>query len=276
MGAYYYLIASLPEIKSGEQKINYNFIQIAGDILSQLSGGDAHLFKYFLYQNDNKNLVRKIAKSKGLFSPYKDFIAPSVFTEEEIEKYENTSNMPNYMILFLENSKGKDFANAREIENTILNLYYEEMLSLSNVFLKNYATYMRDLKNVLTALNARALGFSSEALSSELIGDYPLTNAITKSQAADFGIGKEVPYINSIIEAFNSSDVSDPYNIENLESSLVSEYLETATALKNFQSENLFAYFIKLSYAALRSTRDEESGKNYILSLVDSVKNNIK
>lgn len=272
MGSYYYLISGLPEVKLSDSKAKYDINEITQNILSNLSDKDIKLFNYFIYQNDNKNLVNAIALSKGLFSPYFVHLEPSIFSKEEIQKYVNLSNLPNYMVKFLEDNKNTEWENIRHIENSLLSLYYEEMIQTGNVFIREYALFMRNLKNILAALNGKALGFSGDEISKELIGDYPLISALTKSSAADFGLGREIPYINSIIDTFNSSDKADPYNLENVECSLVNGFLDRLTSIKSFTTDNLFAYYINLTYAVSINGRNEEEGKKHLQTLVNSLK----
>ena len=272
MGSYYYLISGLPEVKLSDSKAKYDINEITQNILSNLSDKDIKLFNYFIYQNDNKNLVNAIALSKGLFSPYFVHLEPSIFSKEEIQKYVNLSNLPNYMVKFLEDNKNTEWENIRHIENSLLSLYYEEMIQTGNAFIREYALFMRNLKNILVALNGKALGFSGDEISKELIGDYPLISALTKSSAADFGLGREIPYINNIIDTFNSSDKADPYNLENVECSLVNEFLDRLTSIKSFTTDNLFAYYINLTYAVSINGRNEEEGKKHLQTLVNSLK----
>lgn len=272
MGSYYYLISGLPEVKLSDSKAKYDINEITQNILSNLSDKDIKLFNYFIYQNDNKNLVNVIALSKGLFSPYSVHLEPSIFSKEEIQKYANLSNLPNYMVKFLEDNKNTEWENIRHIENSLLSSYYEEMIQTGNAFIREYALFMRNLKNILAALNGKALGFSGDEISKELIGDYPLISALTKSSAADFGLGREIPYINSIIDTFNSSDKADPYNLENVECSLVNGFLDRLTSIKSFTTDNLFAYYINLTYAVSINGRNEEEGKKHLQALVNSLK----
>lgn len=272
MGSYYYLISGLPEVKLSDSKAKYDINEITQNILSNLSDKDIKLFNYFIYQNDNKNLVNAIALSKGLFSPYSVHLEPSIFSKEEIQKYVNLSNLPNYIVKFLEDNKNTEWENIRHIENSLLSLYYEEMIQTGNAFIREYALFMRNLKNILAALNGKALGFSGDEISKELIGDYPLISALTKSSAADFGLGREIPYINSIIDTFNSSDKADPYNLENVECSLVNGFLDRLTSIKSFTTDNLFAYYINLTYAVSINGRNEEEGKKHLQTLVNSLK----
>lgn len=272
MGSYYYLISGLPEVKLSDAKAKYDINEITQSILSSLSAKDAKFFKYLIYQNDNKNLVNAIAKQKGLFSPYSKHLEPCIFSKEEMQKYNNISNLPTYMSKFLEDNKNVEWESVRHIENSLLNLYYEEMIKSGNNFIKNYALFMRDMKNVLAALNCRALGFNSDKIAKELIGDYSLISALSKSTASDFGVGREIPYINTIIETFNSSDKADPYNMENIECSLVGEFLDKLTSIKSFTTDNIFAYYINLNYAVSINGRDEEEGKKHLETLVGTLK----
>ena len=273
MGSYYYLISGLPEVKLSDSKAKYDINEITQNILSNLSDKDIKLFNYFIYQNDNKNLVNAIALSKGLFSPYNIHLEPSIFSKEEIQKYVNLSNLPNYMVKFLEDNKNTEWENIRHIENSLLSSYYEEMIQTGNAFIREYALFMRNLKNILAALNGKALGFSGDEISKELIGDYPLIYALTKSSAADFGLAREIPYINNILDTFNSSDKADPYNLENVECSLVNGFLDRLTSIKSFTTDNLFAYYINLTYAVSINGRNEEEGKKHLQTLVNSLKN---
>ena len=275
MGSYYYLISGLPEVKLSDSKAKYDINEITQNILSNLSDKDIKLFNYFIYQNDNKNLVNAIALSKGLFSPYFVHLEPSIFSKEEIQKYANLSNLPNYMVKFLEDNKNTEWENIRHIENSLLSLYYEEMIQTGNAFIREYALFMRNLKNILAALNGKALGFSGDEISKELIGDYPLISALTKSSAADFGLGREIPYINNIIDTFNSSDKADPYNLENVECSSVNGFLDRLTSIKSFTTDNLFAYYINLTYAVSINGRNEEEGKKHLQTLVNSLKSEV-
>ena len=275
MGSYYYLISGLPGVKLSDSKAKYDINEITQNILSNLSDKDVKLFNYFIYQNDNKNLVNAIALSKGLFSPYSIHLEPSIFSKEEIQKYANLSNLPNYMVKFLEDNKNTEWENIRHIENSLLSLYYEEMIQTGNAFIREYALFMRNLKNILAALNGKALGFSGDEISKELIGDYPLIYALTKSSAADFGLGREIPYINNIIDTFNSSDKADPYNLENVECSLVNGFLDRLTSIKSFTTDNLFAYYINLTYAVSINGRNEEEGKKHLQTLVNSLKSEV-
>lgn len=272
MASYYYLISSLPEIKHRDNKAKYDVVALTETIVSILDKKDLQRFRYLLYQNDNKNLVRHIANSKGLFCQYIDFATPSIFDEETIQKIGNASNVPLYILKFIEDNKNKEWESVKQIENTLTSLYYEEMINSKDDFLKKYALYLRDLKNILAALNSRSLGFSADSIASELIGDYPLINALSKSTSSDFGLGREIPYVNSIVEAFSGSDTANPYNIENLEESLVMDYLYYITSIKNFCFENVFTYYVNLTYAVRFSGRNEEEGKEYVHSLINSVK----
>lgn len=272
MGSYYYLISGLPEVKLLDSKAKYDINEITQNILSNLSDKDKKLFNYFIYQNDNRNLVNAIALSKGLFSPYSVHLEPSIFSKEEIQKYANLSNLPNYMVKFLEDNKNTEWENIRHIENSLLSLYYEEMIQIGNAFIREYALFMRNLKNILAALNGKALGFSGDEISKELIGDYPLISALTKSSAADFGLGREIPYINNIIDTFNSSDKADPYNLENVECSLVNGFLDRLTSIKSFTTDNIFAYYVNLTYAVSINGSNEEEGRKHLQTLVNSLK----
>lgn len=272
MGSYYYLISSLPEVKFSDSKAKYDINEITQSILSGLSAKDIKYFNYLIYQNDNKNLVSVIAKQKGLFTPYVEHISPSIFSKEEIAKYNNISNLPKYMIKFLEDNKNTEWGSIRHIENALLDLYYEEMIKSSNSFIRNYASFLRNLKNVLAALNSRALGFNNDDIAKELIGDYSLITALTKSNAQDFGVGRELPYINTIIDTFNSSDKADPYNMENIECSLIRDFLDKETSIKSFTTDNVFAYYINLTYAVSINGRNEEEGKKHLETLISSLK----
>jgi len=275
MSSYYYLLSGLPEIKVSDTKAKYDLISITENITESLTGKDREYFNYLVYQEDNKNLIRVLARQKGLFCPYSEHIVPSIFSEDILEKPELISNLPNYMVKFVEECKRLEWDNVRQMENYLLGLYYEEMINSKCGFIKKHATYMRDLKNILAALNGRALGFTGEAIQKELIGDYPLIASLTKSSANDFGVGRDIPYMATFVDAFNTDEVIYLGDIEHIEFSLVSSFLDKEVSTKTFTTENLFAYYTLLCYVCRFNSRNEEEGKAYINALTNSLREEI-
>lgn len=274
MSEYYYLLSSLPELSADEQKKNADIKSVSSHILEQLSDKDRRLFRYLLYQNDNKNIVQVYANSLDYYCPYKDYFSPSVFESSMFEHPKTVSStFPAYMRKFREYSKGVEYSNIRHIENTLLAMYYDEAAGLKNSFVSDYFSFARDLRNIITAISMRLLGVSSDLIKQEFVGTYELLEILSKSSAHDFGISKEYPYITHLIEAFESKD---PLAVENAEMRIVFEYLEQKTSSMFFKFENVFAYYIKCSYIERLMSKDAEKGKEVVKMLVAELKKDIE
>ncbi len=271
MSAYYYLLSGLKEYNElDDTGKSLNLLEISNNIIEQLDDKDKLVFKYLVYQNDNKNLSSVLAAKSNLYSPYSDWQMPSFFENSVLEHPNNYfSEFPSYLQAFLESSSGKSFSSIVDIENSLLCEFYEEINSCKSEFLKDYFSFMIDFRNIMTAVNLRMLGYSGDEIRKNLLGDGSLVESLSRSTSSDFGVSKEYPYVTKVVDVVESKD---PFVLEKLEMDIVFEYLNEKSASKYFQLENVLAYYVKCTYIARLSNRDVESGAKAVKELMAEIK----
>lgn len=269
MSAYYYLLSGLREYNNlDETGKSIDLSEISANITDQLNAKDKAVFKYLIYQNDNKNLSSVLAKKSEFYSPYSDLQTPCFFDISVLEHPNNSfSEFPLYIQSFLES--GKNFSSIADIENSLIANFHEEVAKSGSDFLVNYFSFMVDFKNIMTAVNLRMLGYGGEDIKKNLVGEGSLVDSLSRSTSSDFGVSKEYPYVSRVVDVVASKD---PYMLEKLEMDIVFEYLNEKSASKYFQLENVLAYYIKCTYIARLSNRNVQAGEVAIKELMADIK----
>ncbi|AFM14169.1 DUF2764 family protein [Turneriella parva] len=194
---FYFLVNALPDptdLEAGELEAVRLLIE---DNLNQT---ETHAFRYLLYRNDNKNLLKLLRKRDGILPrTASHFYTPAVFTFEDlddmlIDVYAGEVIVPEYLDQFLNEEKHAGWT-VRERENRLLELYYDAGICHPQEFIRSMFLFKRDLKNVLLALNARRQGFKITRIT---VGDYDLPVALAASTQADFGLGGEHDYLGQL------------------------------------------------------------------------------
>ncbi len=271
MSAYYYLLSGLKEYNNlDDTGKSLDLSGISANIMEQLDEKDRAVFKYLVYQNDNKNLSFILARKSNLFSPYNDMQVPCVFDLASLEHPNSCfSEFPLYIQSFLESGSNISFTSIMDIENSLLVKFYDEVLKSGSEFLVSYFDFMTNLKNVITAVNLRMLGYSGDEIRKNLFGEGSLVDSLSKSTSSDFGISKEYPYVAKVVEAV---EAKDPYMLEKVEMDVVFEFLGEKSASKYFQLENVLAYYVRCTYIARLSNRDINAGAEAIKVLMAEIK----
>ncbi len=241
---YYYLKSSLPELGRPGLPAESQLGEIRTHIESNLDEVDRGHFRYLLYRNDNKNLLRLMRASEGV--PETSFLAynePCAFAHQDLESgFAGITPLPAYMQRFVAEYRAGTLSAPIGVRGSVLSAaYYEEAMSLPSPFIRDYFAYKRDLKNILSAINARRFGLP---LDQSLIGEYDLTVTLRTSRASDFGLSRSHPYIGELLRL-----IEEP-NLRGLEKEvdrILWDFLEERTAYDAFGAPAIFAYFIRLS-----------------------------
>ena len=241
---YYYLVSGLPELEKSDFYAEKEMEAVQEWIYENLTPGDRRLFRFLLYRNDNKNLLYLMRKKeKQNVSEIMPFHKPSVFSYQELEEgLEGLRELPHFMSRFLEEQRTVVAQiSGRPRENRLITLYYNSAFELDSYFIRRYFAFKRDLKNILSAINARKFGFS---INDVLIGDYELVYRIRQSSAQDFGLTSTYPYITELLELI---EIKDFNRLELTVDRILRNYINEIVSKDHFDVSNILAYFIKLS-----------------------------
>jgi hypothetical protein len=84
--------------------------------------------------------------------------------------------------------------------------FFSYMMGSGNYFISNWYGFLRDFNNVLTAINCRKQGID---VATQLVGEEELVDTLTRSQAADFGLKKEIGYLEQLLQIADMHDIME-------------------------------------------------------------------
>lgn len=215
MRNYYYLVAGLPELLFEQDRKDFSVVNLKQEVRGNVHPSDYRLVEFLHLPYDNDNFLNKIL-NRGLEFNELGSIDKSIFDELD----ENIHMLPIYMQDFYYQYTGKtksaeeetavheksqDFFEIEKLpEVKFQETFYNLALNQGNSFLRYWFTFLRDFNNLLTGINCRRNGIDP---SRHLVGNNWLTEVITKSQAADFGLKREVDYIDRLIQSVDIPDI---------------------------------------------------------------------
>ncbi|GBU20610.1 v-type ATPase subunit C [Fibrobacteres bacterium R8-0-B4] len=197
---YYYLVAGLPELLREESKNIPPFRLVAEEIKQELVPSDFQFVRAMTLPIDNRNLANILTHGSEEFDPRGNF------TKEELSK--GSVDLPEYMQVFLAAHKENRqiFAGLTPLDQLTW-LFYEEMSTLNNPFVREWFDFEISLRNVIVGLNVRKGLGHIEAIATErdrpialtLVGRGEAAEAVLRSSSPDFGLSTAFPWIDKVI-----------------------------------------------------------------------------
>ena len=161
---YYCFIAGLPEVFLDDRKLALSvngFRELAREALKK---EDVKLMELFFLPADNKQVLRllsKMAPDTNLETVY-----PLQRLEDEIT--EPTHSLPVYLNRFIADFKREHLKYDVSPENVLSWMYYDHLMKSGSKFVRNYAEFVMNVKNLETALTCRKYG---KEVAPEIIGE---------------------------------------------------------------------------------------------------------
>lgn len=272
MGKYYYLVAGLPKLALEDNKLSYTVADFKEDIYPALTVADKKLVSLFFLQYDNANVLKLLKDREAAID------GRGVFSAEELNEYilrlkegdriEN-SMFPAYLSTFI----SEYFTNPVEenflLENRLAALYYAYAMECKNKFVSSWFAFNLTVNNILVALAARKYKME---LSSVIVGDTEVCEALRTSNARDFGLTGKVDCMEQLMKI---SEISELVEREKKIDQLRWNWMEEATFFDYFTIERLFVFLLQLDMVERWMVLDKEKGnllfRNIIATLKDEV-----
>ena len=272
MGKYYYLVAGLPKLALEDNKLSYTVADFKEDIYPALTVADKKLVSLFFLQYDTAYVLKLLKDREAAID------GRGVFSAEELNEYilrlkegdriEN-SMFPAYLSTFI----SEYFTNPVEenflLENRLAALYYAYAMECKNKFVSSWFAFNLTVNNILVALAARKYKME---LSSVIVGDTEVCEALRTSNARDFGLTGEVDCMEQLMKI---SEISELVEREKKIDQLRWNWMEEATFFDYFTIERLFVFLLQLDMVERWMVLDKEKGnllfRNIIATLKDEV-----
>lgn len=207
---YYYLVAGLPDLFLDQDKKDFSYLRLKEEVKENVHPADYEQVELLHLPFDNENFLNSLFKRNLNFNPFGKY-PKELFDELD----ENISQLPAYMQEFYKEYTGKGHDEEEEQslsfdepnlnpEVKFNNLFYRYALKHGNKFIVEWYSFLRDYQNILSALSARKMGVD---IAGQLVGDGPMVEALTRSQAPDFGLKREVEYIDKLLQITEASSL---------------------------------------------------------------------
>jgi hypothetical protein len=265
---YYYLISSLPDISLQIEANEIDYNDTFDSIKRNLSKADQQLLRYLIYPNDIQNLISTIAHNFH-HVPLAPFKTPAIFNQDEIKNFKLIRrNFPDFINGFLADNEDRlGNMSLRDIENALLDRFYNKVIDLQSGFLTNYYHFVRELKSLIAAYNYNSYSF----LSQPYINDADrLILQVGPDRAPSALVIKDYPYLEKLIVVLSKQQ---PEETERFIDTVIWNYLDE-TISDTFSSEAVFAYAIKLQISKRRLTIKAHSNDNSLEALLQKIINN--
>ncbi|MDD2331448.1 MAG: DUF2764 family protein [Candidatus Cloacimonetes bacterium] len=276
--AYYYFVAGLPNISFDDGKAILTPDAFWDDARDQLSAEDLGLLKLLYLPDDLDNFL-------GLV--YKEEKAAGTDTKIELEIWENLveavrenpgteqklclpslKGVPEFVIRTAQSILSEEkLPELIQAESLLLSGMYEFLLKMPNRFLRAWFRFNQDLKNISIAINGRKHDYPYTDF---LLGENELVEALSRSQAADFGLGKH----EEIYDAVNR--IFEQYNLLDRERNLDAlrwRWIEDHNFFEFFSIDRILGYFCQLRILHRWISLDPEMGKDVFFDTLETLEN---
>ena len=233
---YYCFIAGLPEVFLDDRKLALSvngFRELAREALKK---EDVKLMELFFLPADNKQVLRllsKMAPDTNLETVY-----PLQRLEDEIT--EPTHSLPVYLNRFIADFKREHLKYDVSPENVLSWMYYDHLMKSGSKFVRNYAEFVMNVKNLETALTCRKYG---------------------KEVAPEI-----IPYVEKVISLMGNTNLVERERGLDL---LLWDYIEEAVVYEYFSMEKVLSFMLELMIVERWSKMSSESGRKVFMEVVD-------
>lgn len=273
MGKYYYLVAGLPKITLEDSKLSYTVADFKDELYPALSVTDKKLVSLFFLQYDNANVLRLLKDKEAAIDGH------GIFSAEELNEYIlrlkegdrlDSSVFPAYLSTFITEYFTKSVEENFLLEDRLAALYYAYAMKCKNRFVASWFTFNLTVNNVLIALTARKYKMD---ISSVIVGDTEVCDALRTSNARDFGLTGEVDCMEQLVKI---SEVNELVEREKKIDQLRWNWMEEATFFNYFTIERLFVFLLQLDMVERWIVLDKEKGNVLFRSIIATLKDEVQ
>lgn len=257
--SYIAFIAGLPEIAWDDRKLSLTVAEFRTQLKEYISGKDEKLIDLFFLPNDNAQVLRLLNKQEP------DGALKTVYPLKQLEEevLEPDKSIPAYLREFITDFKEEHLRYEVSPENVLSWMYYDYMMKADNLLVRRYAEFSMNLKNLVTALNARKYGLD---IVSEVIGSNDFATALRTSNSKDFGLTMDYPYVEKVIALMDNDNLVERERGLDL---IIWNFLDEAVTFEYFSLERVISYMLRLMIVERWSRMSSESGRKVFMEMIE-------
>lgn len=255
---YIAFIAGLPDISIDDRKLSLTVQDFREQAKDYVKGKDAALLQLFFLPQDNLQVLRLLNKRE----PDPDLATVYPLRQLEEEVAEPDRELPSYLYQYIQDFKEEHLKYDVSPENVLSWMYYDYLLNIPNRFIRDYARFSMNLKNLMAAVNSRKYGWN---VAEEVIGSNEFAMALRTSNAKDFGLSGDDPYVEKVLALMENENLVERERGLDL---LIWDFLDEAVEFEYFSLERVFSFLLKLMIVERWSRMNPESGREVFMEMV--------
>lgn len=265
---YYYLVAGLPDIILDEPKGKISYLDMAQEIMEQVTESDASMVRDMRFEFDKKNIISVLSENEFQFDERGNYDKETL--EQELKL---SDSLPPFIMNYLESrTESKSSEHELSEENRMNEFFYNYMLSQSNFFLSEWFAFDLDLRNILAGISVRRMADENFSIAANVIGNREVAEHVRKSSAHDFSLASRFPWVDKLVSLEKGNLVEYEKAIDELRW----EKLNEMTEFSYFQIETLLAFLLKVEIVERWQQLDEDEGKNKLNKLLEELGSGLK
>jgi hypothetical protein len=275
---YYYFVAGLPALGIDDSKSQITLAGFMDQAKTQLTAHDFRLLLMLTLPEDVSDLLRIIYKQEGEGRPIDECSRMfwSVYAGQMKQKAVDSSISigADYRIypefwhrIILEAFQAEEMPPFLETQHKMLEAIFAYVDKLPSKFLAQWFGFNRDIRNILTAINGRA---HKVEFSRWLVGKGELVEKLSKSHAADFGLGKGHELLESLTRIWEQNNIlyrERGYDI------LRWKWIDNFNFFNYFNIDRILGYYAQLRILERWLQLDPTYGKEVFHDTMDSLSN---
>lgn len=278
MRNYYYLVAGLPELLMDQDRKDFSVNALKEEVKENIHPNDYKLVEFLHLPYDNENFLNQLLKrglefsdmgniDKSILDELDDNIAElPTYMQDFYYQYTGKQRSPELEVEEPEDDKDDSFAIEKHPEVQFQEKFFDLAINSKNQFINQWFQFIRDFNNILAALNCRRMGTDSAR---HIVGNYPLIEILTKSQAADFGLKREIDYLDKLVQI---SEIQDVLERERKFDLLKWDMATELTTWDYFNINFILAFFVKAGIIHRWLKLDAKTGEELFKRLFDDLK----
>jgi hypothetical protein len=279
---YYYFIASLPNVSIDDSKLVFAPENFREQAKAQLSAEDYALIELIHLPDDISNLLLVLYKktdkepnSEGLKSPeywqeYLEYLHHKMDTPR-LETPPEFAVLPAFIGEIVSSALSEEeLPDVFDLEHALLRGFFSFTKDHSNEFVSKFFELERNIKNILTAINGRnhELDFARY-----LIGEDETVTNLSKSHAADFGLGKDHPLFDSVFRIWEQNNIlyrERGYDV------LRNKWIDEQNFFEYFNINRILGYYVKIRIINRWQKADAILGKEVFHDTLNKLENSFE
>ena len=261
--SYYALVAGFREYALDAETKGFDIEAILSEVFEVLSSSDRKAVELLYAYYDCENLI---SRNNGSTTHNALGRLSSEEIEEELQR-------PSRLIEPLakvvrayaspESEDAEDMDLAQPFAKALMTAYYKACAASSSRLLREWSNTDRTIRNIVAATLARQQGVAVEQV---VVGEDSVTESLSRSSAADFGLRAELPFVEQLVAA-----VADEHNMIEKERKIDNIRWAELSELSTFDYFDLnavIAYLVRANMVARWAQLDRKIGREMFDRLV--------